>query len=145
MNVFIQEIIKIKITELIESIQSNIPNLMTKENSKKEIDHVINCIKYKKMQNTRQKCKIDTKKKNKIKIKKNNAEIPDNLRCSGRVWGPVKKIKEEIIYGSRCKNKKINNSNYCFLHHKKLTHGDFLKEPDKFIKEHFINERPKKE
>lgn len=162
MNIFIQEIIKIKITELVESIQSNIPTLMKKEDIEKEIDYIISCIKYKKTQkknyiNINKKCNLN--KDNNInynsvnvknsKIKIPHKIIPDNLRCCGRVWGPVKKKKEKgiekTIYGSRCKNKKIIGSKYCFIHNNKLTHGDFLIEPDKFIKEHFINERPKKD
>jgi hypothetical protein len=168
MNEFIKEIIKIKITELIESIQSNIPDLMTKEDIEQEIKYIIKCINYtKKTVNANAKNTVNANAKNtvnaktkktvnanaiktlksnkKVKINKNIKIISDSDRCNGRIWGIVRKVDGKDVYGSRCKNKSLINSKYCFIHNKKLTHGDFLEEPDKFIKEHFINERPKKE
>lgn len=144
MNDFIKEIIKIKITELVESIQSNIPNLMTKEDIKKEIKYIIKCISYNK-KTPNENAKMIVGSNNKVKIKYNKKIISDINRCNGRIWGIVKKVDDKDVYGSRCKNNSLKNSKYCFLHNKKLTHGNFLEEPDKFIKEHFINERPKKE
>ena len=39
-----------------------------------------------------------------------------------------------IQYGSRCKKCKYKDSNYCYIHEQKLSHGNFKTIPNKMIK-----------
>lgn len=93
--------------------------------------------------------------------------IQDINRCNGRVWNDYirciktdKKIfnleKEFIVndfrqlnvdeflkkykIGNRCKNKKLPEGKYCYLHTEHLIHGDYLIKPSKEIIYHYINE-----
>ena len=58
-------------------------------------------------------------------------------RCQGRVWGDIIINNKSITYGNQCKNKKSKNSNYCFIHQNKLSHGNYFTEPNIMIKNHF--------
>ena len=76
---------------------------------------------------------ITTKRNNIINSKYNN-----NIdRCQGRVWGDTIINNKSIIYGNQCKNKKSKNSDYCFIHQNKLSHGNYFTEPNIMIKNHF--------
>jgi hypothetical protein len=76
---------------------------------------------------------------------KNNITSDDlNNRCCGRVYSAnnlisIDETTDKLIYGSRCARKITSpNSSYCKQHNMSLTHGNFLEEPDKYIKNHFI-------
>lgn len=139
-------IIIIKIKELLNSIQSNFKDLITDKNKEEEMKHIVENIKYLKYDNKTKNKKDNTNIKNNKK-KENTKEktikidyresIEINDRCEGRIWGKITENNKKKNYGYRCKNKKQKNSKYCFVHNYKLTHGNILEEPDKFIKHHF--------
>lgn len=58
-------------------------------------------------------------------------------RCQGRVWGDTIINNKSINYGNQCKNKKSKNSDYCFIHQNKLSHGNYFTKPNIMIKSHF--------
>lgn len=58
-------------------------------------------------------------------------------RCQGRVWGDIIINNKSITYGNQCKNKKSKNSDYCFIHQSKLSHGNYFTDPNIMIKNHF--------
>lgn len=139
-------IIITKIKELLNSIQSNFKDLITDKNKEEEINHIVKNIKYLTYDNKIKKKKDNTniknnKKKENIKEKTIKIDyrksIEMNDRCEGRIWGKITENNNKKIYGCRCKNKKQKKSKYCFVHNYKLTHGNFLAQPDKFIKHHF--------
>ena len=131
-------IIITKLEELLNSIQSNFKDLITTKNIEEDIKYIVKNITYSKYNNTTKNTNNEKGNKNK-KIKKidyrKNLEIND--RCEGRIWGKITENNNTKIYGCRCKNKKQKNSKYCFVHNSKLTHGNFLEKPDKFVKHHF--------
>jgi len=55
----------------------------------------------------------------------------DDKRCLARVWnnGSVTKYNGKIIYGDRCKRCKTENSDFCGIHSKSLTHGKYNLDP----------------
>ena len=71
-----------------------------------------------------------TIKTNREKGKKHAPAINDK-RCMARIWnnGSVTKQDGNIIYGARCKRCKINNSDFCGIHSKSLTHGKYNLDP----------------
>lgn len=76
---------------------------------------------------------IITERVNNISISKHN-----NIdRCQGRVWGDTIINNKSVTYGNQCKNKKSKNSDYCFIHQNKLSHGNYFTEPNIMIKNHF--------
>ena len=71
-----------------------------------------------------------TIKINRKKGKKHTTPI-DNNRCNARIWnnGSVKKVDGKIIFGDRCKRCKHENSDFCGIHSKSLTHGKYNLDP----------------
>ena len=61
---------------------------------------------------------------------KHKTAINDN-RCMARIWnnGSVRNQDGTIIYGDRCKRCKTNNSDFCGIHSKSLTHGKYNLDP----------------
>lgn len=61
---------------------------------------------------------------------KHKTAINDN-RCLARIWnnGSVRNQDGNIIYGDRCKRCKTNNSDFCGIHSKSLTHGKYNLDP----------------
>jgi|APSaa5957512535_1039671.scaffolds.fasta_scaffold95772_2 hypothetical protein len=134
MNQLLADIIKIKLEELLISIRSNYKEHITEEDIAKDFRFI--CSKL-----TLRTKNIDNclTKKKKIKNYKNNnfTNIPIDQRCQGRSWGLITEENGKKIYGYRCKSKKKEGSKYCYIHGIKLTHGNFLVEPDKYLKHHF--------
>jgi hypothetical protein len=52
-------------------------------------------------------------------------------RCMARIWnnGSVTKQDSKIIYGDRCKRCKLEDGDFCGIHSKSLTHGNYNLEP----------------
>jgi hypothetical protein len=72
-----------------------------------------------------------------------NHKIPiDNKRCLGRVWNNGKvtlNTNGNLIFGDQCKRTKQDESDFCGIHNKSLTHGRIDLDPphkhfEKFIK-----------
>jgi hypothetical protein len=64
-------------------------------------------------------------------------------RCCARVYSRNKLISlkgNKLLYGGRCLRKSIKDSNYCKQHNSNLTHGNYLQEPDSYIKKHFLTD-----
>lgn len=145
MNALLADIIKLKLEELLISIHSNYKTHITKEDITKEFKLI--CSRLTLRTNINNPNNLTKKKKKKI-IKKIN--IPLDQRCEGRSWGLITEENGKKIYGNRCKREKIKGKKYCYIHNIKLTHGNFLEEPDKYLKHHFeseykkINKRAKK-
>ena len=55
----------------------------------------------------------------------------DDNRCMARTWanGKVELKDGKIIYGERCKRNKEDNTHFCGIHSKSLTHGRFDLDP----------------
>ena len=55
----------------------------------------------------------------------------NNNRCMARIWnnGSVRNQNGTIIYGDRCKRCKTDNSDFCGIHSKSLTHGKYNLDP----------------
>lgn len=146
MNQLIENFFELKIKELLDTIQTNYEEHITTNIIDNELKYIKSKIKFKLLSEKEFNIIYPKKSKNK---KKNKLIIPSDLQCQGRVWGKITMDKDKNkIYGCRCKNKKIKNSNYCYIHNYKLTHGNFLKPPDKYIKYHFnsfYNKKKEKE
>tara|TARA_B100001057_G_C22837241_1_gene945625 strand:- start:1192 stop:1617 length:426 start_codon:yes stop_codon:yes gene_type:complete len=84
-----------------------------------------------------------TKKKHKKKYNRNHKpQILNNInRCNARTWGSIKQDGTKLSYGNRCKMKKIKGSQYCFIHSKKLTHGNYFDPINNEIKNIFNKKR----
>lgn len=136
MNQLLTEVIKIKLEELLTSIYFNYKEHITKEDIIRDFKLICSrlTLKTKTVNNNL------TKKKKRKKKKKKPLVIPMDQRCEGRSWGAITEEKGKKIYGYRCKSKKILGSKYCYIHNVKLTHGNFLVEPDKYLKHHFESE-----
>lgn len=65
-------------------------------------------------------CKKKYNRKHKLQI------LNNKNRCNARTWGPVYQDGDKLIYGNRCRMKKSNGKQYCFIHNKKLTHGNYF-------------------
>ena len=80
----------------------------------------------------------------KPKIKKHNKIPKASCRCQARVFNYhniISKSKSgKIIYGTRCKRPKQNKQKYCIQHNNNLTHGNYLQEPNDYLKHHFLKE-----
>jgi len=79
----------------------------------------------------------------KKKIPPKKKKIPINkYRCQARIYNyhNLINIKKNgtLKIGTRCKRKLINNTKYCLQHNKSLTHGNYLKNPSEYIKNHYI-------
>jgi len=125
---------KLKLMELLDTIQSNYSQYITKKDVETEIIYIMSKLKCKKISNNEFESIFKIKKKKK---KLNKKEIPNEFRCEGRVWGPIKSENEKEIYGNRCRHKKTKNSKYCYIHNYKLTHGNFLEPPSRLLMHHF--------
>jgi hypothetical protein len=125
---------KYQCIKLLQSVASSykIPNevvLKESENIIKQIDDLTVNITY---------------KKRKEYTKKNINTNDLNNRCCGRVYSvnnlvSLDEVNDKLVYGSRCV-RKITSSDtiYCKQHNMSLTHGNFLEEPNTYIKNHFI-------
>jgi hypothetical protein len=133
MNDLIEKIIKTKIHELLVVIQNNYPDQIKKGDITKEFDYIWSKINLKYITDSNFKDIVKIRKK----FKKTLIKIPIKNRCEGRTWGEIKLVNGKYIYGERCKHKKMEGSNYCYIHRMKLTHGNYLKKPDKYIKYHY--------
>lgn len=131
---------KYQCIKLLESVSTsyNIPKdilLKERENIIKQIDELKINITYKKRKEYR---------------KKDNSTDNLNNRCCARVYSPnnlisINEDNDKLIYGSRCARKITSQSTkYCKQHKYALTHGNFLEEPDTYIKKHFITDYIKK-
>jgi len=140
---FYNYLISEKILELLEAIHSKYTDYFTRENVKQEFNTITNAIHLFLMDTTMIHSKIEHKKKkykNKILIKKKpiKKKIYPNLeRCHARIWGTIHIKGDTTNYGSQCCKKKQCDSQYCFIHTKKLSHGNYFKEPIEVIKNHF--------
>ena len=155
---FINYLLNEKIYDLLKSIHQHYPNLFKKVNINKELKIIIDNINLFNLDSKRIiKKHVDKKNKlilakrsniirNKLKtncklVDKNNkitkSKINEVNRCQGRVWGNIIIHNESIIYGNQCKNRKSKNSDYCFIHKNKLSHGNYFTKPNIMIKNHF--------
>ena len=101
---FYKFLIKEKISELLYSIQSQYPNLLTKTQCNKELEHIVNII------NLEYQNKKDTltKLNKKINIlnkslgkQKRVIQYPNHLRCQARIWGPIRIKNGNKEYGNQ--------------------------------------------
>jgi len=142
---FYKFLLKEKIIDLLNAIHSEYPTVFLKKNVREESTHILKKISINYQQSKITRSKLLNKKnklnnsKNKIKLPKKNTKIyEDSERCQARVWGTIKYFKDgSIQYGSRCKKCKHKDSNYCYIHEQKLSHGNFKTIPNKMIKTHF--------
>jgi len=134
MNKLLAEVIKIKLRELLISIQTNYKEYISKEDIAKEFKSICSRITLRTKQNNN---KTKKKKKREV-INSYFTNIPEDERCEGRSWGRITEVNGKKVYGYRCKNRKLKDGKYCYIHKYKLTHGNFLVEPDKYLKYHFI-------
>jgi hypothetical protein len=149
---FVDYLLSEKIKDLLLTINVLEPTLFKKKYIDIELDTILSNIKkdnidvitlnnsiIKKNQIKENKRKIKNNEKNKLKnqtvIKKK--QYSEDNRCHARIWGPIFKMDGNYIYGEQCHKKKGNNSNYCYIHQCKLSHGDYFKEPNIMIREHF--------
>lgn len=126
-------IAKYQCIKLIKCISLNY--VISDDNINKEIANIIKQI---------DNLKINFIKKKEVKKKKVKKQLPNNNnRCQARIFehnNIISKKYNKIIYGSRCKRHKINNSIYCKQHYNNLTHGNYLLEPSEYLKNHFVKE-----
>ena len=140
-NGFIKYVCKEKTKELLDTVHTLYSNKFTNTNKESELLIITDLIDLMKIDNNVLIKKIE-KKKQKFILRKNRKPKKkftySNLeRCQARTWGPVCKKGDTIKYGFQCCKKKQQGSEYCFIHQKKLTHGNYFKEPDQIIKDHF--------
>jgi len=163
-NKLINKIIDNKINNLLTVINKNYPEKFKKEYIEIELNYIKNNIN---LVSTINKINLySTKEKKENKAKKDN-KVDNINRCCGRIWNDsifykqtMKKVNElpkqfkvidfkdididkfnnNYILGLQCKNKKINDSNYCKLHSTHLIHGDFKNLPSKELCYHFIKD-----
>lgn len=140
MNELLAQIIKIKLKELLISIQYNYRDHIKKEDIAKEFKSICSRLTIRTKTNNKL-----TKKKKRKNINSNFSNIPIEERCEGRSWGKITEENGKKNYGYRCKNKKLSGSKYCYIHKFKLTHGNYMVEPDKYLKHHFITENKLRE
>ncbi len=134
MNEILAEVIKIKLKELLISIQSNYKEHISKEDIAKEFKLICSRLTLRTKLNNK-----STKKKEKRENTNSYfTNIPSEEQCEGRSWGRITEENGKKIYGYRCKNRKLKDHKYCYIHKYKLTHGNFLVEPDKYLIHHFI-------
>ena len=125
---------KYQCVKLLQSVASSykIPYevvLKERENIIKQIDNL--------------KVHITYKERKAYRKKETNPNDLDK-RCCGRVYSvnnlvSLDKVNDKLVYGSRCARKIISpGTKYCKQHNISLTHGDFLEEPNTYIKNHFI-------
>lgn len=140
-NEFIKYVCKEKTKELLDTVHTLYSNKFTNINKESEliiITDLIDLMKIdsnlliKKIENKKQKFVLRRNRKPKKQFTYANLE-----RCQARTWGPICKKGDTIKYGFQCCKKKQQGSEYCFIHQKKLTHGNYFKEPDQIIKDHF--------
>ena len=135
MNKLLADIIKIKLEELLISIYSNYKKYIAKEDIIRDFKLICSRLTLK----TRLTNNNLTKRKKRKKERK-PYNIPLDQRCEGRSWGSITEENGKKIYGYRCRSKKIPSGKYCYIHNIKLTHGNFMEEPDKYLKYHFESE-----
>ena len=138
---FFKYLIQEKITDLLDTIHFKYPKLFTQEIKKQEIQSITSLIKFVTLDNSNYTTKIETKRKKYIlkkhKTPKKIKQYPILERCQARTWGPINKNGDKITYGYQCNKKKHQGSPYCFIHQKKLTHGNYFEEPSQVMKTHF--------
>lgn len=152
---FIAYLLDEKILDLLSAINILEPSLFKKEDIIEEKKIILNNI---------EKSNLDIKQFEELLVKKNitkeskskniktrkKVQYDNTCRCHARVWGPIYVHGKQKTYGHQCHKKKGNDSNYCFIHQTKLSHGDYFKEPNIMIREHFetnstvINQAQKK-
>ena len=139
---FITYLLDEKILDLLTAINIIEPSLFKKENIEEEKKIILENI---------EKSNLDTKQFEELLVKQNitkeskskntktrkKTQYDNNCRCHARTWGPIYIDGKQKKYGHQCYKKKGNNSNYCFIHQTKLSHGDYFKEPNIMIREHF--------
>jgi hypothetical protein len=72
---------------------------------------------------------------------KPEVEIPDELRCKGRIWSCG--YMECNQYGDRCQRKIMDNTEFCRQHNDHLVHGRFDEEPSMIVKGFFLKQNDK--
>ena len=139
---FITYLLGEKILDLLTAISHIESSLFTKDNVNEELKLILDNIILSNLDSKQfeqlllKRNKTKKSKHKEIKTRK-KIEYDTSCRCQARVWGPIYVHGKQKTYGHQCLKKKGNDSNYCFIHQTKLSHGDYFKEPNIMIKEHF--------
>jgi hypothetical protein len=142
---FITYLLGEKILDLLTAISHIESSLFTNDNVNEELKLILDNIVLSNLDSKQfEQLLLNKNKKNKNKQSepkdkktRKKIEYDTSCRCQARVWGPIYIHGKQKTYGHQCLKKKGNDSNYCFIHQTKLSHGDYFKEPNIMIKEHF--------
>ena len=141
----VNNIVDLKINELLTVIHKKYPDKFTKSNLEVEKKYILELPKYTyslppfSITSNTSNTSNTLSANNTIVLNKLIKGNDNRKKCTARVWGKIKidKNTNEIIeIGRQCKNWG-NINGYCVKHFNKLTHGDYFIPPTENLIEHF--------